>query len=1274
MSIKNKLYSQATIYYAFKRAVEQYGTFHSEKERVNIVGIRGLMAKLESNGKYILNSHDLWFNPEMYPFHLGFNVKVTKDYVASTSNTISDIEISDLNITGNNIWTEPITVYINNIAKKAKIVNKSTLRFNPPINFNVSKGTDIIYYGYQADSYDDTIAVAYKKDGKYLIKLYPATTERGDDEKRSTYTSYYSVILSDSIQYEYRLGLKHQGKYFALKPKNSQTGGYKWSARQYLCDTARSDILVDGINIHYGENKVDPTTWSLGCQVIHHEHNFKDFMEFFGYKDIVKGDLLEDEEVDKDKVKDTNNPFYTLINVDDFEKFLASIYVPIEKTINLSTEQLDAYYNNNNESINYYPITAYGWWHNGIHLSGNQNDEIYAFASGKIIYVSISRESDPEYGSPNFILIEHEMTIDDQKIQFYSMYMHLQKIEIEINLDVSKQIPDWIKNKFYDNVNNISVGMKGVVTKTYTNTDGSRASLTLFDKPDGNSKRIEELYIGDTFEVLENPQGDFVKVRTADENDGYLFYKKNSISCKRLHKWAIDSNGQIKDSIFKVPRSFSDPIDVYAGDVIGFMGEGLEHVEVINHSQTKKELKNILHFEIFSRSQHNNGNDIYEYLNQKPDSYFVIEDKDDDVIAEPSREKMKIFETLQETDPNFVDYLQNTFPEAFQEKQSRYIFWNKIVLKDEEVQKYMDKFQSQFRDCVSKHISTWQAIGNKVTYFKSEPDLLEGLDAFHLFKSNNILDNNERLYFYHPIKFIEIIHTLLNPKQESTEHAAAPVVKEDNDCIKRLKEKEIVNDQNFRHDDPVKRCEFLKMLLVALDYAIPPKESITSHFSDVRKEDWFAPYIYLANLCKIAQGYTDKNGKRTGKFGALDNTTIDQALIMAAAAKYGHFDRKKTNYEIDGKKSGSDLVSREQAAILICQLLDDNETEEHVSNRRDTLIRRVSGPFQTEVDQTIIYTIIQYAQQNPSQDEKKQIHWIVKDENTDKEIDSFIDHGETLQYTVTDKLDNLTIRVIAYTNKQSLESSVVTIIVDPNKITLEQLQQIFPGASTEKLESIRDTFNEAYDNFFLDTPLRKAHFFAQVKEEVDASISTLTENLNYAATALPKHFSVYRKKDEKGKFIVDKEGNYSPNDLAYEHGRSEKNNQTADQKAIANNAYANRNGNGDVASGDGWKYRGKGLIQLTGKSNYETINQEIQTRYPESGIDIIENEDDITSISGAMISAMAFWSNKNMHTTADKGSADSNVDEVTNIVNSGTDSKADRREHFKITKKVFDVD
>jgi predicted chitinase len=221
------------------------------------------------------------------------------------------------------------------------------------------------------------------------------------------------------------------------------------------------------------------------------------------------------------------------------------------------------------------------------------------------------------------------------------------------------------------------------------------------------------------------------------------------------------------------------------------------------------------------------------------------------------------------------------------------------------------------------------------------------------------------------------------------------------------------------------------------------------------------------------------------------------------------------------------------------------------------------------------------------------------------------------------------------------------------------LQSVFTAAAGTKLAEMKSVFDEAYDKFFVDTCLRKAHFFAQLLQEVGTSATNHEENLNYTPERLKEIFGYFKSNpDEAEKYgrVPGPEGH------------------PADQEAIANRAYGNRLGNGDIASGDGWKYRGKGYIQLTGKNNYTAVQAEIDARFPKSGIDIIKRQDDILTIRGALISAMAFWSMNGLHNLAAKGGMDKVVDSITAKVNFYTDSYAERKGNFKTTKKIFETD
>src|SRR5690606_13881277 len=93
--------------------------------------------------------------------------------------------------------------------------------------------------------------------------------------------------------------------------------------------------------------------------------------------------------------------------------------------------------------------------------------------------------------------------------------------------------------------------------------------------------------------------------------------------------------------------------------------------------------------------------------------------------------------------------------------------------------------------------------------------------------------------------------------------------------------------------------------------------------------------------------------------------------------------------------------------------------------------------------------------------------------------------------------------------------------------------------------------------------------------------------------------------------------------------------QQANQEAIANRVYANRNGNGDISSGDGWKYRGKGIIQVTGKDKYDKINDVLNKKLPNFKTEI--DSKNITTYRTGVIASMAYWHGNGLYTKANMG-------------------------------------
>ena len=192
-------------------------------------------------------------------------------------------------------------------------------------------------------------------------------------------------------------------------------------------------------------------------------------------------------------------------------------------------------------------------------------------------------------------------------------------------------------------------------------------------------------------------------------------------------------------------------------------------------------------------------------------------------------------------------------------------------------------------------------------------------------------------------------------------------------------------------------------------------------------------------------------------------------------------------------------------------------------------------------------------------------------------------------------------------------------------MNLEKLKGHIPDSV---ISQIPDTMQK----FELNTPLRLAHFLAQTGHE-SGGFKATSENLNYGAKGLLGIFKKYFPTEAKAK--------------EYER-KPEK---------IANLVYGGRMGNGPEASGEGFKFRGRGYIQLTGKDNYKAFDAVV----PE---DILANPD-LVATKYPLLSAAWFFHKNGLHKIADKGATDAVVTSVTKRVNGGTIGLADRIKHFK---------
>ena len=189
-----------------------------------------------------------------------------------------------------------------------------------------------------------------------------------------------------------------------------------------------------------------------------------------------------------------------------------------------------------------------------------------------------------------------------------------------------------------------------------------------------------------------------------------------------------------------------------------------------------------------------------------------------------------------------------------------------------------------------------------------------------------------------------------------------------------------------------------------------------------------------------------------------------------------------------------------------------------------------------------------------------------------------------------------------------------------------------PDRATKYAPSIAKTF----DRYGIDTPLRMGHALAQMLHE-SAMLSATRENLNYSAKGLRR---VFRK--------------YFTWAQAVRYARK--------PEAIANRVYANRGGNGSEASGDGWKFRGGGTIQLTLKDNYVRYTDYVRRAFGEA-VDFVKNPELVADAPYAVDVFGYFWKIGNgtdLSRWADKGDTRSVVTRITRRINGGTNGLEDR--------------
>lgn len=172
---------------------------------------------------------------------------------------------------------------------------------------------------------------------------------------------------------------------------------------------------------------------------------------------------------------------------------------------------------------------------------------------------------------------------------------------------------------------------------------------------------------------------------------------------------------------------------------------------------------------------------------------------------------------------------------------------------------------------------------------------------------------------------------------------------------------------------------------------------------------------------------------------------------------------------------------------------------------------------------------------------------------------------------------------------------------------------------------LTEKYKTLLNSYGLNTELRIDHFMAQIEHE--SGLKPISENLNYSSAGLLKIFKKY----------------FATLEIAKEFARK--------PEKIANKVYADRIGNGDECSGDGWRFRGRGFIQITGRANYIELSKDTK-------IDFLNNPDLLLTEANSMVSALWFWNKNKLNLLAD---AD-NVVAITRRINGGLNGLAHRKE------------
>ncbi len=234
----------------------------------------------------------------------------------------------------------------------------------------------------------------------------------------------------------------------------------------------------------------------------------------------------------------------------------------------------------------------------------------------------------------------------------------------------------------------------------------------------------------------------------------------------------------------------------------------------------------------------------------------------------------------------------------------------------------------------------------------------------------------------------------------------------------------------------------------------------------------------------------------------------------------------------------------------------------------------------------------------------------------------------------------------------------------PGEITVVQLKKIFPAAKDGFLQEIASECNKDLVKYHLDTPLRRAHFFAQIKGETGPQMIPMTEKWVYSPETLMAFSSYYRDHPQEAK-----EDGYlrGPNI----NGKKGKIIRPTNEDAVGKKHFLHKNGNRLDHPSDGTNFRGRGLIQITGYEKYAKFHDEYNKYFSGPAPDSINDPNIVNQSPYAIRTAIWFWNYRTVYKLADNGKGFNDVISVTIRVNGAEMGLKERQNSYKLAEAAF---